>query len=92
MRAAFKISSILKSQNIIHPIVSLKLFDSMVKPILLYGSQVWAQELLPYESKYINKLDRLPFEQIQNKQCKYILGVRKHTRADWGVSLCTLMS
>ena len=79
MRAAFKISSILKSQNIIDPIVSLKLFDSMVKPILLYGSQVWAQELLPYESKDINKLDRLPFEQIQNKQCKYILGVRKHT-------------
>ena len=51
----------------------------IVKPILLYGSQVWAQELLPFESKYINKLDRLPFEQIRNKQCKYILGVRKHT-------------
>ena len=41
---------------------------------------MWAQELLLYESKDINKLDRLPFEQIQNKQCKYILGLRKHTR------------
>ena len=53
MRAAFKISSILKSQSIADPIVSLKLFDCMVKPILLYGNQVWAQELLPYEPKYI---------------------------------------
>ena len=51
----------------------------MVKPILLYGNQVWAQELLPYEPTYIYKLDRLPFEQIQHKQCKYIIGVRKHT-------------
>ena len=35
MRALFKIHTILKSQKVQNPIVSLKLFESMVKPIFI---------------------------------------------------------
>ena len=45
----------------------LSLFDSMVVPILLYGSEVWGI----YENKEIDKL--------HIKFCKRILGVRQQT-------------
>ena len=53
----------------------------MLKPILLYGCQVWCQELIHIKSKDMSKLDGIciPSEQVHNKQCKYILGVRKHS-------------
>jgi hypothetical protein len=45
----------------------LHMFDSMVVPILLYGSEVWGA----YDYKEIDKL--------HIRFCKYILGVRKQT-------------
>ena len=80
MRALFKINSILKSQKINDHIIKPKLFNLMVKPILLYGCQVWSQELIHIESKDMSKLDGIPWEHVHNKQCKYILGVKKHSR------------
>ena len=79
MRALFKINSILKSQKINDYIIKHKLFNSMVKPIILYGCQVWSQELIHIESKDMSKLDGIPSEQVHDKQCKYILSVRKHS-------------
>ncbi len=80
MRAMFKLLSSLKSANINNGPINIKLFDSTVKPILMYGSQVWGQQLLSYISKPdFGKFDKLPFEQIQNKLCKYSLSVRKNT-------------
>lgn len=90
MRALFKLLSTLKSADVSNAVINLKLFDSMIKPILLYGSQVWGQQLLPYFSKCdFGRIDRLPFEQIQNKLCKYTLSVGKNssniaTRAELG--------
>ena len=79
MRASFKIYSILKSQKINNPMVSLKLFDSMVKPILLYSCPVWGYELMSCQSKDIYHIDKIPFEQVQNKYCKILLNVGKLT-------------
>ena len=59
--------------------VSLKLFDSMVKPILLYSCPVWGYELMSCQSKDIYHIDKIPFEQVQNKYCKILLNVGKLT-------------
>lgn len=48
MKALFKISSTLKSKDILSAELDLKLFDSMVKPICLYGCQVWWDRMLKY--------------------------------------------
>ena len=40
---------------------------------------MWSQELIHIESKDMSKLDGVPSEQVHNKQCKYIVGVRKHS-------------
>ncbi len=80
MRAMFKITSTLKSTDILNCSLYIKLFDSMIKPILLYGGQVWSQRLLRYFLKEdFGKLDQLPFEQLQNKLCKQALHVGKYS-------------
>ena len=69
--------------------LATKLFDSLVKPILIYNSDVWCSEipatmqrhivkgkLREHEDKYINES---PFEKVHVKFCKMILGVKKHT-------------
>ena len=53
----------------------LKLYKSMILPILTYGSEVW---LADYNLNF-DKLDRLPFEKTQNMIFKNILGV--HNKA-----------
>lgn len=47
--------------------IILKLFDSLVKPVILYGTEVWGSE----NSDII--------EQIQLRFCKYLLSVKKST-------------
>ena len=50
----------------------------MVKPIALYGCQVWCQNPIKFDRKDIQKIDKIPFEKLQNKECKYLLNVRKN--------------
>jgi len=47
--------------------VCFKLFDKMVAPILLYGSEVWG-----YDS-------RIDIENVHIKFCKYVLGLSRNT-------------
>ena len=79
MRAFFKINSILRSQKVSQPDLSLKFFDTMVKAILTYGCQVWAQNLQQFDLNDISKVDKIPIEKFQNKQRKFILGINKYT-------------
>ena len=53
-----------------HPETTLKLFDSLIKPILLYSSDFWGVLKLPKNN---------PFENLHMKVCKQILGVQKQT-------------
>jgi hypothetical protein len=80
MRALFKISSSLGVGEKANAKVQIKLFDSMVKPILLYGSQAWCDILNPFMAKGdLSQIDKLPFETLQYKMCKYLLGVHQRT-------------
>lgn len=52
-----------------------KLFDSLVKPVLLYGSEIWGPELLSYKSEF----DTSDIEQTHLKFCKQILNIPSYT-------------
>ena len=52
------------------PLVSTKLFDTLVKPILLYASDFWGILKLPQNN---------PIENLYQSCLKQILGVRKQT-------------
>ena len=57
-----------KSRQLRLPIdIQLKLLDVLVKPVLLYGCEVWAYE------------DTDILEKLHLKFCKYVLGVNKST-------------
>ena len=49
------------------PVLTMKLFDALVKPILLYGSEVWATDTVKDD----------PIESVHIKFCKILLGVGK---------------
>ena len=56
----------------------MKLFDVLVKPILLYACEAWG------DSTYCNVKDaspnfKDPFEKLQLRVCKQILGVHRKT-------------
>ena len=56
--------------------VRIKLSDTLIRPILTYGAELWICDFYYKE----NKLDCLPFEKLHNKFCKMILGVHKMSR------------
>ena len=52
-----------------------KLFDALVKPILLYGCEIWGPELLSYKTHF----DKSTIEQVHNKFCKQTLNTPWYT-------------
>lgn len=66
---------ILRHFNSIDHKLKSKLFDTLIKPISTYGSEIWISD---YNIKDSN-IDKLPFEKIHNKFCKNILGVHKRS-------------
>ena len=50
-------------------IIENKLFDTLVKPILLYGCEIWGPELLSYKTHF----DKSTIEQVHIKFCKQTL-------------------
>ena len=53
-----------------YPIITIKLFDTLIKPILLYASDFWGVLKLPANN---------PFEILFRSFCKQLLGVQKQT-------------
>ena len=54
----------------LHPITTLSLFDSLIKPIMLYGSDFWGCLKMPKNN---------PIENLFTKFIKTLLGVQKQT-------------
>ena len=53
-----------------YPTITIKLFDTLIKPILLYASDFWGLLKLPQNN---------PFETLFHSFCKQLLGVQKQT-------------
>ena len=53
--------------------LQLKLFDTLIRPILTYGSEIWISDFT-FKDK---TLDTLRFEKIHNRFRKFLLGVHK---------------
>ena len=71
--------------------LSSKLFDTMVKPIALYNSDIWGAEVpspiqsyilnndIKNEKKYLKFINECAYEQLHLKFCKMLLGLKRHT-------------
>lgn len=70
--------------------LSCKLFDSLIRPIILYNSEIWYMEDYYYIYKAENRskahgsncdklsfVDRFSFEKLHHKFCKAVLGIKK---------------
>ena len=77
-------------KTIVKPEMSLKLFNSLVKPILLYGSQIWLPVPLlapkqviglstPNLATFFNSHAECGGERVHLRFLKWILGVNKKT-------------
>jgi hypothetical protein len=53
----------------------LKLFDSLLRPILTYGSEIWLSDY----NINLNNFDNLPIKKLQHKMLKCILGVKRES-------------
>ena len=70
MRALHKLKNKMGNYFRLHLSTTISLFDSLVKPILLYSSDFWGCLKLP---------DNNPIENMYMKFCKMLLGVQKQT-------------
>ena len=69
----FSLKSKIMNYDSINNKLMFKLFDCLIRPILTYGSEIW---ICDFNIKD-NNLDKLPFEKLHNKFCKYLLGVHR---------------
>ena len=78
-RALFKLKKTLKHCDV-NPQLMLYLYDSTIKPIVLYGSEIWGlSEVLRNGNNKINSQNFVTgkIKKLQLKFFKYILGVNK---------------
>ena len=73
-KAMFSLSQALYSGITFDPKLPLKVFDSTIRPILTYGSEVWCSQYIHLLLKP-NQIDKMMFENINNRFCKFIMGL-----------------
>ena len=79
LKAIFKIRSVMSGCDLT-PKLNLQLFDKLIKPICLYGSEIWAESLVnnTVETKCSGIFERAEnklIERLHIKYCKIALGV-----------------
>ena len=85
MKALFKLKQLLYDSNL-KPDTSLKLFDQLIKPICLYGAEIWGVDSinismdLQENGKLENSLEKILCEKLNISFSKYILGVHKNAQ------------
>ena len=80
-RALFSIEQSIFDKSLAKPSAILHIFDFLVKPIALYGSEVWVSYKQCYKGKSVVDLLKMTlkynseFEKGHTRFCKYVLGV-----------------
>ncbi len=76
MRALFKLKNTLAGSDIKAP-AALKLFDQLIKPIALYGGEIWGADCLnpntPHD--FLKSLSKPICEKVNTSMCRFLLGV-----------------
>lgn len=79
-RASFKLRSLLQNSQL-NLSTCLKLFDQLIKPICLYGSEIWGVNFIKTSDSNKTTLstsfDKLRCEKLNLSFCKTILGVHR---------------
>ena len=70
LRAYFKLKYQMGPSFRKHPLITIKLFETLIHPILLYASDFWGALKLPRNN---------PLETVFMKFCKELLGVQRQT-------------
>jgi len=81
MRALFKLKGLLYGSGM-NPLTSLTLFDQLVKPIALYGSELWGIDLFNTSSlpKFLHSMEKPTCEKLNISLCRFVLGVHKKSQ------------
>ena len=74
MKACFKLRQLLFAESNIPIKIHLQMFDAMIKPILLYCTEVWTADMFTNAKTILTNLTN-PMEKLHMKFCKYILKV-----------------
>jgi hypothetical protein len=86
LKAMFKLRKVMSPPP--NPATSLHLFDHLIKPILLYGCEIWGYSLFgsrnhktvgPANITRTYTTQRPLIEQCLIKYCRYVLGIPKYT-------------
>jgi ribosomal protein L22 len=80
-KALFSMLSALNSNDYLDIKVHFKLFDSLIKPIAIYGSEVWFPNQFgkTLRDATSGEIEKIPCEKLHNMFCKRLLGVYKST-------------
>ena len=81
MRAPLKLKGLLYEYGM-NPLTSLTLFDQLVKPIALYGSEPWGVAPLntPSLQKFLESMEKPTCEQLNSSLCRFVLGLYKKSQ------------
>ena len=81
-KALFSLNSKIKEYSILNVETLIKLCDTLIQPILTYGSEIWISD---YKLDLLD--DKYPFELVHLEFCKFSFGVH-HKTSIWWAGLC----
>ena len=85
MKALFKLKHLLYGSDL-KPALCMKLFDQLIKPICLYGAEIWGPSSLFISSPLENEgqlekqCEKLMCEKLHISFAKFVLGVHKKSQ------------